>query len=93
MGFQGTGNAISKKTVSVSSFFSVVLCLFALSCAPHHDVLSHQQIKATEITDYMLEPPHTLSKQIFSLYKLITSAISYTDGKQTKVAINALSTA
>lgn len=91
--FWVTGNLISKETVPVPSFFFLLLCLFALSFAPHLDVLSHQEIKATEITDYMLEPPRVLSKQIVYRYKLITSAISYTDGKQTKAAISTLGTA
>lgn len=42
----------------MSFFFFLVLCLFALSFVPHRDALSCQEIKATEITDYMLEPPH-----------------------------------
>lgn len=63
--FKGDGK------VPVSSFGFLLLCLemsssFARSCASHRDALSHQEIKATEITDYMLEPPHFLSKQIFS---------------------------
>lgn len=59
-----------KGQVPVSSSSSLLLRLeldsSALSSASGHDAPSHQEIKATEITDYMLEAPHLVSKQIFS---------------------------